>query len=263
MRTDDNEKVGLFKWARKRFDARSAMASEWALGRIAGAGAMGLREQFPVTLSPQQTVELKQVIRRVEYYQPLYGLWITPKPLRGCRDRAEAIGAAIGALGPELRLVDFGSALGYFVFYFADRGVQAEGVESVENNVAVAEAVRRINGLPCSFRCAELTVEYARGIRPDQYGVGLILSVLHHIIHLRGLAYAQELVGELLERVPVLILELAHRNEDVRYPWRESQPEDPLAVLAACRNIRVEKLGEFETHLSAVRRGLWRVDRAA
>ena len=190
-----------------------------------------------MALSPQQTMELKQVIRRVEYYQPLYGIQIVPKPLRSCRDRAEAIGAALGPLGPQLRLVDFGSSLGYFVFYFADRGVQAEGVEFGENDVAVAETVRRINGLCALFqRGAELTVEYARGIPAGRHDVGLILSLLHHIIHRRGLTYAQELVGELLERVPVLILELAHRDEEVRHPWRASQPEDPLAVLAACGN---------------------------
>jgi O-antigen chain-terminating methyltransferase len=239
------------------------MEREKTFGCCASAGARGLREESPVALSPLQTVELKQVIRRVEYYQPLYGIQIVPKPLRRCRDRAEAIGAAIGPMGPQLRLVDFGSSLGYFAFYFADRGVQAHGVEFGKNDVAVAEAVRRINGLPCSFECAELTVDYVRGIPAGRYDVGMILSLLHHIIHLRGLAYAQELVGELLERVPVLFLELAHRDEDVRHPWRASQPEDPLAVLAACRSVRVEKLGEFETHLSAVRRGLWRADRAA
>jgi hypothetical protein len=226
------------------------------------SGATGLREESPVALSSLQTMELKQVIRRVEYYQPLYGIRIVPRPLRNCRDRAEATGAALGPLGPDLRLVDFGSALGYFVFYFADRGVQAHGIESGENNVAVAETVRRINGLQCSFECAELTVEYVRGIPVGRYDVGMILSVLHHVIHRRGLAYAQELMAELLERVPVLILELAHRDEDVRHPWRASQPEDPLAVLAACRRVRVNKLGEFGTHLSTVRRGLWRVDRA-
>jgi O-antigen chain-terminating methyltransferase len=253
----------MFIGARSASCVRTAVDNEMAYGGLANAGPGGLREESPITLSSQQTMELKQVIRRVEYYQPLYGLRIDPKPLRGCRDRAEAIRAAVGPLGPELRLVDFGSALGYFVFYFADRGVQAEGVESGENNVAVAETVRRINGLPCSFRCAELSVEYVRGLSAGRYDVGMILSVLHHITHLRGLAYVQELLGELLERVPVLILELAHRDEDVRYAWRESLPEDPLAVLAACRNVRTEKLGEFETHLSAVRRGLWRVDRAA
>jgi hypothetical protein len=237
------------------------MEREKASECCASAAAMGLREKSPVALSPSQTMELKQVIRRVEYYQPLYGIQIVPKPLRSCRDRAEAIGAALGPLGPQLRLVDFGSSLGYFVFYFADRGVQAEGVEFGKNDVAVAETVQRINGLPCSFQCAELTVDYARGIPAGRHDVGLILSLLHHIIHRQGLAYAQELVGELLERVPILFLELAHRDEDVGHPWRASQPEDPLAVLAACRNVRVEKLGEFESHLSPVRRGMWRVDR--
>jgi hypothetical protein len=226
-----------------------------------GEAATALRDASPIVLSPQQTLELKQVIKHVEYYQPLYGIQVTPKPLRSCRDRAEVIAAAMETLDGERRLIDFGSSLGYFVFYFADRGVVAEGLECGPANVAVAETVRRINGLDCSFHCAELTLEYVRDLPAGKYEVGLILSVLHHIVHQHGLAYAAELMAELIERIPMLIVELAHREEPVNFAWRDSQPADPLAVLSACRNIRMKKLGEFETHLSHVRRALWCIEK--
>jgi SAM-dependent methyltransferase len=215
------------------------------------------REDFPVILSAAQTWELKQVIKHVEYYQPLYGLQIDPKPLRSCRDRAEAIAGAIGPLSPGMRLVDFGCSLGYFVFYFADRGIHAQGIDLSASNVAVAQTVRRINRLSCSLSCAQLTLEYVRTIPVGRYNVGLLLSILHHIIHREGLEYARELVGELSRRIPVLVLEMAHREEQVSCDWRNSLPEDPLEVLSSCQNVHLQKLGEFETHLSPVPRPLW------
>jgi hypothetical protein len=214
-----------------------------------------------ILLSPQQTRDLKQVIKFVEYYQPLYAIELGPKPRRPCRDRADAIAEALAPLGPHQRIVDFGSSLGYFVFYFADRGVHAEGIDSRPENVAVAQVVRQINGLPALFNCAELSLEYVRSIPHGRYDAALILSVLHHITHKQGLAYTVELVAELLQRIPVLILELARRDESVDFLWRESQPEDPLDVLSACPNIHTRKLGEFDTHLSHIRRPLWLITR--
>lgn len=220
---------------------------------------IALRENAPILLSAEQIRELKPLIKQVEYYQPLYGLQIAPKPLRSCRDRAQAIAAELQPLGPHLRLIDFGSSLGYFVFYFADRGVQAEGIDSRPHNVAAAQAVRHINGLKCSLNCARLTLDYVRTIPPGHYDAALILSVLHHITHQHGLAYTTSLVAELMTRIPTLILELAHRDEQVTFAWRESQPQDPLDVLSKCQNMKLKKLGDFDTHLSNIRRPLWLV----
>jgi SAM-dependent methyltransferase len=219
------------------------------------------REASPIPPSAQQTRDLKQVIKYVEYYQPLYGLQIAPKPLRSCRDRAQVIAAQLTPLGPHLRIIDLGCSLGYFAFYFADRGVQAHGIDNLPQNIAVAEVVQSINNLPARFTCAELSLDFVRSLPAGHYDAALILSVLHHITHQHGLAYTRELLAELIERIPTLILELAHRNESVSFPWRQSQPEDPLEILSACRNIRTQKLGDFDTHLSNVRRPLWLITR--
>jgi O-antigen chain-terminating methyltransferase len=216
-----------------------------------------LRENSPVVLSSAQIADLNKYMGSVEYYQPLYGLQIAARPLRECRDRADVIARALSPLDGRLRVVDFGASLGYFVFYFADRGAHAEGVDFAFSSVAAATAVRRINGLNCSLHCAELTLEYVRAIPAGKFDAGLLLSVLHHIVHGRGLNYAQQLVAELMQRIPVLILELARRDEEVLFAWRRSQPQDPLELLAACQNIRIEKLGEFATHLSPVARPIW------
>jgi hypothetical protein len=59
----------------------------------------------------------------------------------------------------------------------------------------------------------------------------------------------------------MLILELARKEENVRYAWRSSLPEDPLAILSACGDVQVRMLGEFSSHLSDADRPIYAVTR--
>lgn len=226
-----------------------------------GEGPYGARRSIAPT--PRQVQLLKPLIKQVEYYQPLYGLDIAPKPLRPCVDRARAVEKELNRLPRPVRLIDLGSSLGYFVFYFADRGMTAEGVDFLPQNVAVAEMIAQINGISCRFQCREMTLESVREMAPGRYDTALLFSILHHIIHARGLGYAQALVRELLDRVPLLIVEFAHGGESVDFAWRGSQPADPLDVLRECGAIQMNKIGEFPTHLSSAMRPLWAITRAS
>jgi hypothetical protein len=76
---------------------------------------LALLENAPVPVTPELVGHLNQV----EFCQPLYGVTGLEMPLRGCRDRALAIEDALAN--------DFGSSLGYFPFYFADRGAITTG----------------------------------------------------------------------------------------------------------------------------------------
>jgi O-antigen chain-terminating methyltransferase len=207
------------------------------------------------------TRELEQCLNRVEYYQPLYGITGFEPALRFCRDRALAIAAAVAPLGKSVRLIDFGSSLGYFPFYFADRGAVTTGLDINPHNTAVALATQRLNGLDATFRTAPLDLDTVRAISPGEYDVGLILSVLHHITHKRGIEHVAGLLAELLARIPTLILELAGREEGNQAAWRDSLPQDPLAILAACRDIQVCALGHFPNHLSTTTRPMYLVTR--
>jgi hypothetical protein len=216
-----------------------------------------LVEDSPVAATP----ELELYLNRVEYYQPLYGISGFEAPLRSCRDRALAIAEAISPLGKRIRLIDFGSSLGYFPFFFADRGAVTTGLDINRDNTAVALATQRLNNLPATFRTAALDVKTVSAISPGQYDVGLILSVLHHITRKSGIDYAGELVAQLLARVPTLVLELAHGDEDVPFAWRDALPDNPLDVLRRCENVRVEVIGQFPSHLSNSTRPMYLVRR--
>jgi hypothetical protein len=128
-------------------------------------------------------------------------------------------------------------------------------------NTAVALATRRLNGLGATFQTAPLDLGTVGAISPGDYDVALLLSVLHHIIHERGINYVARLLAELLARIPTLILELAHRNEEVGFAWRNSLPKDPLAILSACPNIQVRALGHFPSHLSTSTRPMYLITR--
>ena len=191
-----------------------------------------------------------QCYSRVEFYQPLYGINGLDQPLRACRDRALAIEAALAPLGQGFRLVDFGSSLGYFPFFFADRGASTAGFDINPENTALAQACQRLNGLPAEFRTAPLDLDTVRAIAPGTFDVALVLSVLHHINLRFGLDYVKQLLAELLARVPVLVLELAHRDEPVQFAWRSALPADPLEILAGCGNVQVQELARSQSHLS-------------
>jgi len=222
------------------------------------SGSLRLVEESPVPAPPEL---IEQCFNRVEYYQPLYGLTGVEGPLRSCRDRAVAIEAALGSIGRRFSLVDFGSSLGYFPFFFADRGASTTGVDINAENTAVALATQRVNGLAATFKTAPLDLNMISAILPGEYDVALALSVLHHLTLRHGAGYVKQLVAELLLRVPILIVELAHRDEDVNFAWRESLPEDPLEIFSACPDIKVQHLGDFASHLSASVRPMYLIAR--
>jgi len=219
--------------------------------------ASPLVEESPVPA----TLILERALNRVEYYQPLYGVSGFEDPLRACRDRALAIVGELSPIEPNLRLVDFGSSLGYFPFFFADRGAVATGFDISPKNTDVARATQQLNGLNASFKTAALDLPLVREIQQREYDVALILSVLHHITYQKGVAYVAELVAELLSRIPVLVLELAHRDEDVTFAWKDSLPDDPLSILIACGDVRTKLLGHFPSHLSRSTRPMYLITR--
>jgi O-antigen chain-terminating methyltransferase len=224
-----------------------------------GTRPSGLVEDAPVPAPPEL---IYQCYSRVEFYQPLYGVTGLDEPLRACRDRALAIEAALAPLGKGFRLVDFGSSLGYFPFFFADRGASATGIDINPENTAMALACQKVNGLPAQFRTAPLDLVTVSAISPGTYDVALVLSVLHHINLNRGTEYVQRLLAELMRRIPILVLELAHRDEKVSYAWRAALPEHPLDILAACGKVRVEILAHSQSHLSDSSRPLYLVSAA-
>lgn len=205
---------------------------------------------------------LRTLVSRVEPYQPLYGIGgIIDQPARTSADRARAIESAMSGVRGK-RILDVGASFGYMSYYFADRAAVVTGWEANPQNTEVARQVGAVNGLRATFLTKELNLENARTIEPGSFDCAFVLAVFHHIIHFQGLEAAQQIMAELIDRIPVVFLELAARGEDADLFWDAAQPEDPLTLLDLVRDrVQIDCLGVFDTHLSDRQRPLYRVSR--
>lgn len=206
--------------------------------------------------------QLRRLVANVEHYQPLYSVaGIIEEPARTSLDRARRLESAMSPLTGQ-RVLDIGSSLGYMSYYLADRGAQVTGWDLSAANVLVARAVGELNGIKATFATRTLTIDSVKAIDPGSYDSALVLAVLHHLVHFNGLAQTQQIVAELLHRIPVLYLELALKGEDPDLFWDAAQPDDPLDLFALVRDeVEIEHLGQFPTHLSDVERPIYRVAR--
>lgn len=205
---------------------------------------------------------LKTLAAQVEPYQPSYGVSgiFATDTKRDSKDRCRVIEQYFGGLSGirGKRILDIGSSIGYVDYYFADRGALCEGWEMTPANAEVARLVGEINGIPVTFKTKEFNSETVRTIATYDFDIAIVLSVFHHIIRFNGLEYTQKLVKDLLERVPIVVVELAKKGEDPKLVWNKSQPQDELAIFDLVKDeVDVKKLGEFGTHLSSATRPLY------
>ncbi|UDY22675.1 glycosyltransferase [Nocardioides sp. Kera G14] len=242
----------------QRITARQARASVDQLTRQ----VVRLSTDLPRPQRATDLTRLNDLLKTVEHYQPLYGLpGLVDVPSRESLDRAHLIEQALGVL-PGLRVLDIGSSLGYMCLYLADRGAHTCGWEMNPDNAEVARIVSRLTGVRTTIKTRTLDEHTISSVGADEFDAVLVLSVLHHVIHFRGLEHAQHLVADLLDRARVLIVELAGPNEGEQYYWSAAQPEDPLTVLDLVRErAEIEILGTFGTHLSGKVRPLVKVTR--
>lgn len=203
---------------------------------------------------------LKEQAKKVEPYQPTYAVTgVFEKTSRIGEDRARVIEQYLGQ-SAGLRILDIGSSLGYMCYYFADRGAKAEGWEARVENAEVSRLIGDINGIPIDIKTKLFDDKTVETIRTGQYDTVFILSVLHHIIYYNSLEYTQKLMKELLQRVPLVIVELAKKGEDRKLFWDKAQPKDELAVFDLIKDdIIIEKLAEFPNHLSKKTRPLYAI----
>lgn len=204
---------------------------------------------------------LKQQIGGVEHYQPIYGITgLIDTPQRDCIERARAIENHLQPVAGK-KVLDVGSSLGYFSFYLADRGASVEAWESNAGNNEVAQQASIINGIHVDFKTKELNHQSIQTIPAHQFDTVLMLSVFHHITHIHGLAYTQQLVKELMHKVPVMIVELAKQGEAPGLFWDKDQPNNELDIFALVRDeVKIKKLGEFSNHVSKNTRPMYAVE---
>jgi len=94
----------------------------------------------------------------------------------------------------------------------------------------------------------------------------LYLSVLHHVNRVKnenGTKYVQDLIRASLDKVPFIIFELAHKQENVTFPWRRYLPKDILDYFNHLpeNGFELHYVQDFPTHLSEVPRPMYVLER--
>jgi O-antigen chain-terminating methyltransferase len=188
-----------------------------------------------------------------EVYQPIYGHPnLSQEISRACIDRLEKIievhDVLAAAIGRSLRVLDLGCAQGFFSLSLAARGATVHGVDLLDKNIAVCEALAEENSdLKATFEIGRLETVIV-GLEQGQYDLILGLSVFHHIVHEHGIEQVRQWLTHAVQMTSVIVLELALNTEPLY--WAISQPQNPLELLAGC--VFVHEVGRFSTHLSSV-----------
>lgn len=222
-------------------------------------------------LSSENSKELLNLLSSVEFYQPLYNIRL-PKDLTlnseikrsdSSKKRADTVLKYLGqnAISKSLNILDIGSSLGYMDMYFGEKGHRAYGIDFVKNNVDLARLLAKLNQMPnVSFDFLPFDESFVEGMG-NSYDVAFMFSVLHHIIGAYGLDHTQDLMLELLDRVPLIFVEFAVAEErKTTLPgWKDNLPEDPLEVFSKCKDCQFELLGYFDTHVSNIKRPLYAI----
>ncbi len=87
--------------------------------------------------SAEQLEKLREAHKKVDPYQPLYGVEGFGDPQRQSNDRCEAICSHFGDQVDGLRVLDVGCYIGYLTFYLADRGAKTTGWDYWAKNIDV------------------------------------------------------------------------------------------------------------------------------
>lgn len=192
-----------------------------------------------------------------EQYQPIFANpEMSDGSSRGCEDRLVLIRECArqlrATLGRPLRVLDLGCAQGFFSLSLAADGHTTHGVDFLDLNVHVCDALAEQNpGLEATFEHSTVEDVIER-LEPSEYDLVLGLSVFHHLVHARDVVSVSELCRKLSEVVGAGIFELALREEPLY--WASSLPQDPAELLAGYAFTRL--LSRQPTHLSAISRPL-------
>lgn len=213
-----------------------------------------------------KVVQLYSLIKMgiLDAYQPLaWGDGVITKRHLGTLERWRAIERELGDL--EGSSLDIGCNVGFFTFQMERKGFFVIGVEGERLPYHVCNLVKEIGEFNNAvFVRAVVDQDFCTKL--PIVDVTIFLSVFHHIVRRWGMGVSTALLRELMRRTTkVLFFETGQSNE-TNTSWASCLPPmtpDPKSwienYLFSLGATEVKFLGEFETHLSPVKRCLFAV----
>jgi O-antigen chain-terminating methyltransferase len=193
-----------------------------------------------------------------EIYQPIFGHpELSEQTSRPCEDRLQKIAAVYKSLerqlGRPLSVLDLGCSQGFFCLNLAQLGATVHGVDFLDKNIAVCEALSAEHPTwKLTFQVGRVE-DFIEQLTPGRYDLVLGLSVFHHVAYASGADSVKRLLKRLAEATGAQIFELALREEPLY--WGPAQPEDPFELVEKIGFVHL--LGRIPTHLSHISRPLY------
>ena len=213
-----------------------------------------------------QKVELYTIIKMqmIDVYQPLACTnSVKAQRHNGSLGRWQAIEMELGNL--EGSALDIGCNFGFFTFQMARKGLFCVGIESERLSYHICNLIKEVGEFENAvFLKAVVDGQFCKKL--PTVDVTIFLSVFHHIVRQFGIEAATHLVQELMGKTRrVLFFETGQSNE-TNTSWAKYLPEmgpNPKLWIenyfTSLGALRVRYLGDYETHLSPVKRSLFAV----
>jgi hypothetical protein len=119
-------------------------------------------------------------------------------------------------VGKVAKILDIGSNFGYISLYLSAKSsphYHIHGVDSDAKNVNLSTITAKYINIPATYETNIVDQQYISSIVKGQYNVVLLTSIMHHIGKQIGLEGSQEFLKDLHQKVPVMFVELASKDE--------------------------------------------------
>jgi hypothetical protein len=209
-------------------------------------------------------IELYSLLDKVKFVQPIYGIDLPSKhnPKEPYIERSKTIEKYLKQNFKlnNYSILDVGMGSGFMSHYFQGRGAHVNGIDTEEKYVRISNLLAKINGLPETYKLGKLDYEYTKKIGYED-DVIFLLGPLRHVNNDYGLEVAQNIVKELIEKSPIIVVEVIDKQEKVPFQWKKNLPENVTDFFKKCDNCDTTKIGSFTNHITKSCRPLYLLTR--
>ena len=200
----------------------------------------------------------------IDVYQPIQGLdKVIAQRHLGTLDRWRAIEQELGFFDGSA--LDIGCNTGFFTFQMVRKGFLCIGIESERLPYYFCNLVKDVGEFDNAMFLRGLFGEELCGKLPT-VDVTICLSVFHHMVRRFGAEAAERLMIQLMQKTRrVIFFETGQSNETTtswaKYlpPMKPNPKEWIESYFLSLGAAQVKCLGEYETHLSPIKRCLFAV----
>jgi FkbM family methyltransferase len=141
----------------------------------------------------------------------------------------------------KIRVLDVGCNAGFVSFSLAETFPLTRGLDISEKHLALCHDLAELNESAAKFSKNNILDILSTGDADlENVDCVLLLNVVHQLIFAQGIPYVRSFLARLAERVDVIILELARKEEYKKFNQDHLLPEDPTSILSSIRGCTIQ-----------------------